>query len=46
MTDNEQMIIDTNKYFIEIIDESKSTIGYNVVRPEQLLTDIIKRNKE
>lgn len=46
MTDKEQIIIDTNKYFVEIIDESRSTIGYNVVRPERLLMDIIKQNKQ
>lgn len=46
MTDKEQIIIDTNKYFVEIIDESKSTIGYTVVFPEKLLTEIMKQNKQ
>lgn len=46
MTNKEQIMIDTNKYFVEIIDESRSTIGYNVVRPERLLMDIIKQNKQ
>ena len=32
MTNKEQIIIDTNKYFVEVIDESKSTIGYYVVK--------------
>lgn len=46
MTDKEQIIIDTNKYFVEVIDESKSTIGYYVVHPEGLLREITKQNKQ
>lgn len=45
MKDNE-IIIDTNEYFLEIVDESKSTIGYTVVFPQKLLTKIIKQNKQ
>ena len=46
MTNKEQIIIDTNKYFVEVIDESKSTIGYYVVHPEGLLREITKQNKQ
>lgn len=46
MTDKEQIIIDTNKYFVEIIDEGGGTIGYTVVFPGDLLKDIIKQNKQ
>lgn len=47
MTDNnEQIMIDTNKYFVEIIDKGGGTVGYNVVQPERLLRDIIKQNKQ
>ena len=42
----EQIIINTNKYFVEIIDEGRSTIGYTVVFPEKLLTEIMKQNKQ
>lgn len=38
-------LIDTNEYFIDIVDDSKSTIGYTVINPEKLLAEIIKQNK-
>ena len=46
MTNKKQIIIDTNEYFLEVVDESKSTIGYTVVFPQKLLTKIIKQNKQ
>lgn len=46
MSNKEPIIIDTNKYFVEIIDEGRSTIGYTVVSPGKLLTEIIKQNKQ
>lgn len=42
----EQMIIDTNKYFVELIDKGGGTVGYTVVFPERLLIEIIKQNKQ
>ena len=44
--DKEQIIIDTNKYFMEIVNEGRSTIGYRVLFPERLLTEIMKQNKQ
>lgn len=46
MTDKEQIIIDTNKYFVEVVDEGGGTVGYTVVQPEKLLREIIKQNKQ
>lgn len=47
MTDNnEQIMIDTNKYFVELIDKGGGTVGYTVVFPERLLIEIIKQNKQ
>lgn len=46
MTDKKQIIIDTNEYFLEIIDDGGGTIGYTVVHPERLLRDIMKQNKK
>lgn len=46
MTNKKQIIIDTTEYFVEIVDEGKSTIGYNVVLPGKLLTEIMKQNKQ
>ena len=42
----EQIIVDTDKYFVELTDESRGTIGYTVVFPGNLLKDIIKQNKQ
>lgn len=41
-----QIIIDTNKYFLEVVDEGGGTVGYRVLHPERLLRDIIKQNKQ
>lgn len=46
LTDKEQIIIDTNKYFVELTDEGRGTIGYTVVFPENLLEDIIRQNRQ
>lgn len=46
MTDKEQITINTDKYFVEIIDESGGTISYTVAFPEKLLMEIIKQNKQ
>ena len=46
MTDKKQIIIDTDKYFLEVVDEGGGTVGYIVVHPEQLLRDIMKQNKQ
>lgn len=45
MTDK-QIIINTNKYFIELTDIGGGTIGYTVPFPEELLREIIKQNKQ
>ena len=42
----EQIMIDTNKYFLEVVDEGEGTVDYTVVQPEKLLRDIIKQNKQ
>lgn len=42
----EQIIIDTNKYFVELIDEGGGTVDYTVMFPERLLIEIIKQNKQ
>lgn len=39
-------MIDINKYFVEIVDNGGGTIGYTVVSPGKLLTEIIKQNKK
>lgn len=39
-------MIDINKYFVEIVDNGGGTIGYNVVSPGELLTEIIEQNKK
>lgn len=44
--DKEQIIIDTNKYFVELIDEGGGTVDYTVMFPERLLIEIIKQNKQ
>lgn len=46
MTGKEQIIIDINKYFVELIDKGGGTVGYTVMFPERLLIEIIKQNKQ
>lgn len=46
MTDKKQIIIDTDKYFVELTDIGGGTIGYTVPFPEELLREIIKQNKQ
>ncbi len=39
-------MINIGKYFIEVVNEDNGYIGYDVMFPEELLTEIIKQNKQ
>lgn len=40
------MMIDTDKYFMEMTDKGGGTIGYYVTNPSRLLLEIHKQNKQ